>query len=109
QHGNSEGLTMDDIGGFIEKTWTYVPSALVLEAIDKVLEQAKSEESHSQYSMVSEKGGIALKSPYELRLFQLLPVLQELDKGKADSLLRDDAEMQAQLKKYPKGMASLNS
>jgi len=109
QHGDSEGLTTDGIGGFIEKTWTYVPSALVLEAIDKVLEQAKSQESHSHYSMVSENGGIALKSSYELRLFQLLPVLEELDKEKADSLLRDDAEMQAQLKKYPKGMASLNS
>lgn len=109
QHGDSESLTMDDIGGFVEKTWTYVPSGLVLEAIDKVLEQAKSEESNSHYSMVSDTGGIALKSPYELRLFQLLPVLEELDKEKADSLLRDDTEMQAQLKKYPKGLASLNS
>jgi len=109
QHGDSESLTTDDIGGFVEKTWTYVPSGLVLEAIDKVLEQAKSEESNSYYSMVSDKGGIALKSPYELRLFQLLPVLEELDKEKADSLLRDDAEMQVQLKKYPKGVASLNS
>ena len=109
QHGNAGDLMADDIGGFIEKTWTYVPSALVLEAIDKVLDQAKSQESQSHYSMVSEKGGIALKSAYELRLFQLLPVLEELDKEKADSLLRDDTEMQAQLKKYPKGMASLNS
>src|SRR5262249_1343219 len=109
QHGNYEELPTDDIGVFIEKTWTFVPSALVLEAIDKVLEQAKAQESHSHYSMASENGGIALKSSYELHLFQLLPVLEELDKDKADSLLRDDAEMQEQLKKYPKGMASLNS
>ncbi|HTM35681.1 MAG TPA: hypothetical protein VL156_02935 [Terriglobales bacterium] len=109
QHGASEGFTTDDIGTFIEKTWTHVPPELALEGIDKVLEKTKSEESHSHYSMSSEKGSIALKSPYELRLFQLLPVLQELDKDKADSLLRDDAEMQAQLKKYPSGMASLTS
>jgi hypothetical protein len=86
-----------------------VPPALVLEAIDKVLEQTKSQESHSHYSMASAEGNVALKSPYELCLFQLLPVLEELDKDKAESLLRDDAEVQAQLKKYPKGMESLTS
>ncbi len=109
QHANGGSFSTDDVGSFIERTWMHVPPALVLEAIDKVLEQTKSQESHSHYSMASAEGSVALRSPYELRLFQLLPVLEELDKDKAESLLRDDAELQAQLKKYPKGMESLTS
>lgn len=109
QHGSKAAIGQHDFGDFIAQVWKYVPSAVVLDAISKALEEAKSKDSHSHYSMASAKGGIALKSPYEFRLFQLLPVLEELDKDKAESLLRDDAELQAQLKKYPGGMASLNS
>jgi hypothetical protein len=86
QHANGGGFGVDDVGAFIERTWMHVPPALVLEAIGKVLEQTKSQESHSHYSMASAEGSVALKSPYELRLFQLLPVLEELDKDKAESL-----------------------
>ena len=109
QHGSKAAMGQHDFGDFIEQVWKYVPAAVVVEAIDKALNEAKSKESHSHYSMASAKGGIALNSPYEFRLFQLLPVLEELDKDKAESLLRDDADLQAQLKKYPGGMASLNS
>ena len=59
--------------------------------------------------MTSEKGSVNLNSTYELRLFQLLPVLEELDKDKAETLLRENAEVQAKLAKYPKGMESLTS
>jgi len=59
--------------------------------------------------MTSEKGSVNLDSTYELRLFQLLPVLEELDKDKAESLLRENAGIQAKLTKYPKGMESLTS
>jgi len=52
---------------------------------------------------------VSLNSTYELRLFQLLPVLEELDKDRADNLLRDNTAIQAQLAKYPKGMNSLTS
>jgi hypothetical protein len=109
QHGSKVAIGQHDFGDFITQVWKYVPSAVVLEAINQALDEAKSKESHSHYSMASAKGGIALNSPYEFRLFQLLPVLEELDKDKAESLLRDDTELQAQLKKYPGGMASLHS
>src|SRR5215469_578784 len=107
QHDNPDRIGGDDFGNFIERTWTHVPSALVLEAIDKVLEQAKAHQSRSHYSMTSAAGGVTLDSAYEFRLFQLLPVLEELDKDKADSLLRDNAGMQARMSKYPQGMKSL--
>src|SRR5579864_1157488 len=107
QHDTPGRIGGEDFGNFIERTWTRVPSALVLEAIDKVLDKAKSYQSHAHYSMTSGEGGVTLDSAYELRLFQLLPVLEELDKDKADSLLRDNAEMQARMSRYPQGMKSL--
>ena len=109
QHGSTQMMGPDDMGSFLERTWTHVPSSVVLEAIDKMLDEAKSRQSKSHLSMASDKGTVNLNSTYELRLFQLLPVLNELDKDKAESLLRDDTAIQAQLAKYPKGMNSLTS
>src|SRR5262249_49509552 len=108
QHSSTEVFKPEDIGSFIERTWDHVPPALALEAVDKVLDAAKSQ-SNTHFSVTSEKGSIALNSMYQLRLFQLLPVLEQLDKNRADSLLRDNAELQAQMKEYPQGMQSLNS
>jgi hypothetical protein len=45
---------------------------------------------------------------YGLRLFQMLPILQVLDKDRADSLLQTDAETQTALARYPQGMQSLD-
>ena len=109
QHGDQETMGQDDFGNFIERTWAHVPSALVLDAANKVLDEAKSTDLHSHFSMVSEKGSVTLNSIYELRLFQLLPVIEELDKEKAESLLRDNAETRARLSRYPQGMQSLTS
>lgn len=108
QHGSTEAFNPEDIGSFIERTWDQVPPALALEAVDKVLGAAKSQ-SNAHFSVTSEKGSVALNSEYQLRLFQLLPVLEQLDKDRADSLLRDNTELQAQLQEYPQGMQSLNS
>src|SRR5215471_16768361 len=99
----------DDIASFIETTWKDVPPGLVLEAIDKVLEAAKEGSSQSHYSMSSAKGSVVLNSDYALRLFQLLPVLEELDNDKAEALLREQTEVAEQLKTYPRGMQSLKS
>jgi hypothetical protein len=59
--------------------------------------------------MASVNGSVSLNSTYDLRLFQLLPVLEELDKEKAETLLPDSANVKTQLAKYPKGMQSLSS
>jgi hypothetical protein len=108
QHASNNG-GQDDMAFFLRRTWNHVPPALAMEAIDKMLEDAKSSASHSRISMTTEKGSIDLSSEYQQQLFQLLPILQELDKGRAESILRDNAETRAQLAKYPKGMNSLSS
>jgi hypothetical protein len=109
QHATKTSFGGDDIGSFIERTWKDVPPELVLEAIGKVLEGAKELSSQSHYSMSSVKGSVVLNSGYDLRLFQLLPILEELDKDKAEALLREQTEVAEQLKTYPNGMQSLNS
>jgi hypothetical protein len=109
QHGSKNGFGTDDLASLIERTWTKLPPTLVIEAVDKMLDEAKSKESHASFSMSTDKGSVNLSSAYQQRLFQLLPILQELDKDKADALLRDNAETRAQLAKYPKGMGSLSS
>jgi hypothetical protein len=108
QHATKTSFGGDDIGSFIGRTWKDVPPGLVLEAIDKVLDAAKEQGSPSHYSMSSAKGTIILNSSYDVRLFQLLPILQELDKDKADSLLRERTDVAEQLKMYPRGIQSLN-
>ncbi len=60
-----------------------VPPALALEAIDKVLDATKEQVPQPQYTVSSANGIVVLKSNYDLRLFQILPVLEELDKQKA--------------------------
>jgi len=107
QHAKQSSFGGDDIGTFIERTWKSVHPSLALEAIGKVLEAAKDQQSESRYSMSSAKGSVVLNSGYDLRLFQLLPVLQELDKDKAEALLRERSEVAEQLKTYPNGMQSL--
>jgi hypothetical protein len=99
----------DDIGSFIETTWKDVPPELVVEAVDKILEAAKEGGSQSHYSMSSAKGSVVLNSEYALRLFQLLPILEELDNDKAEAILREQTEVAQQLKTYPEGMQSLKS
>jgi hypothetical protein len=109
QNGGGQTVGRDDIGTFIESSWKPLPPGLVLEAIDKVLSEAKSDKAEPLHmSMTTSKGSIALDSAYELRLFQLLPVLEELDKSRADALLRDNTQMQDELKRFPNGMQSLN-
>jgi hypothetical protein len=109
QHATGTSFGGYDIGTFIEHTWNDVPSELALEAISKVLDAAKESDSQSHFSMSSAKGTVILNSDYALRLFQLLPILEELDKDKADTLLRDQTDVGDQLKTYPRGMQSLQS
>jgi hypothetical protein len=38
-----------------------------------------------------------------------MPVLEQLDKARAESLLGQNSEVQAALKRYPQGVASMNA
>lgn len=108
QFGTSGIIGTEDFGSLILQTANRLPPQLVLEAIDKVLDEAKSNEGMKNLHMTmgSKSNNVSLNSLYELRLFQLLPVLQQLDSSRAESLLRDDVQMQNILKINPDGMGA---
>jgi hypothetical protein len=111
QHGSVGMIGRQDFGNLIADTWEKLPPDVVLEAVDKALEEAKSRKSDQDWHMsMSEKGNsVTLNSMYEIRLFQLLPVIQGLDPSRAEGLLKDDANARANLQRFPKGMAHPDS
>jgi len=88
--------------------WRAVPPESALEAIDAILERAKEQNSFS-VSMATKKDSFFFISNYKFRLFELLPVLRELDSAKAESLLRDNPDLEPTLKQFPEGMASADA
>lgn len=101
----------DDFGILVIRFGRDFPS-LALDAIDSILERTKDrDESRKNHTVtVTLFGGKSLPfgSEYEYRLFQLLPILQELDPSKAEQLLADHDKSHLALDQYPGGMQSLD-
>jgi hypothetical protein len=106
QEFHSQVIGGDDFGSMIVRFWKYVPPAVSLEAISQVLDEAKS--NSEQISVGSGINKASFSSAYEYRVFELLPVLRELDSDEADRVIRESTEGQAQLKQFPNGIQSLN-
>jgi len=87
-----------------------LPAGTVLDAIDQILSQAKDQDENQKTHVGLNTGqnSIYFDSRYQFRLFQLLPVLEDLDKSKAQSLLRDNAEVSHAFDKFPKGPQSMD-
>ncbi len=105
-----------DFSSLILGSWKMVPRETVLDAIHAVLEQTKQQSQNSSgapqpmsISMSSASGGVAFNSMYEFRLFQLLPVLKQLDSSQAEKLVKESQAVQGMLDKYPDGMNSIAS
>jgi len=111
QHGGDSIPGSEDLATILLSFWRELPPPTVLDAIDALLEQAKtSEESGKMHiTLKSGKANVGFTSSYEYRLFQLLPVLEELDNSRAEGLLHDDQENKALLQQFPGGYQSLAS
>ncbi len=108
--GKEEFMHHEDLGTLVVRFATDLPAPTVLEAIDLVLKQAKDVDEgdqRPQLSLTSQTGSVSL-SYYEYRLFELLPVLEELDSSRAQSLLKEHQQAAASLKQYPQGILSLD-
>jgi hypothetical protein len=106
----SWGTTYDDLSGMVMRFWKDVPAAMAEDAIDQILAKAADLDKgpmkpHLTFS--GPAGAVALNSQYQFRLFQLLPVLQELDKPKAEALLRDNPDLRPMLDRFPEGMQAV--
>jgi tetratricopeptide (TPR) repeat protein len=113
-HTHYQIKSSGDFPGMEVKFGSQLPPALVRDAADEVLSQArKADEKFGAVRMNSEitssQGVARFHSVYEFRLFQLMPVLMRLDPEEAKKLLQGSNEVRTSLSKYPNGLNSLGS
>jgi hypothetical protein len=113
QSFNTDQMPSDyDFPSMLVRFWRQLSPAMVMDAADTIL--TKTKEDDSGFSklpmtvMTSSKGNIRFSSAYELRLFELMPIIRELDRVRAESLLRESNETRATLKDYPNGVLSID-
>ncbi len=107
-HKRSGGCMGDcDFVPLILRFWNRLPKEAALDAIHAVLKDARDSGQKSSISMASDQGAVAFNSLYEFRLFQVLPVLRQLDESEAKKLLEEYQQVQTLLAKYPQGTDSL--
>lgn len=106
QQAHSFTLGGDDFAMMIARFWQHVPPAVALDAIHQVLDQAKSEAA--EISLSSAAGSLNFNSLYEYRLFELVPILKQLDETEAEKLLNDSQKTKSQLGQFPNGIRSLD-
>jgi len=95
-----------DFTRMIVYSWRQLPPALVRDAIDQVLAKAKEADGTTKasiYVVGREEQAIAVDSTYSMRLFQLMPIIRELDPSRADELLRASAPVAALVQRFPNG------
>jgi hypothetical protein len=94
----------EDLGTLVVRFWRSLNPAVVHQAIDELLKQAKDGDS---IVMNSPQGTVTFSS-YQFRLFQVLPALKAIDPDEASALLKQENETAAILKKYPQGQQSVD-
>jgi len=108
-HEHKKMMLGNGFSEMIASNWRELPPEQVEQGIDAVLKQAKDNDQAATVSLSSDKGDQArFDTVYEFRLFQLLPILREIDKGKAEEILRDQQAVSGLLARYPNGQESLS-
>lgn len=67
----------------LSRFWKRLPKDVVTQSIDEILAQAAEDKGNVSYSILSGKGGSSMRSLYEYRLSQLMPMLREFDPSAA--------------------------
>jgi hypothetical protein len=109
-HDHNKRIQMGDgsLTNIVVRFGPKLPAKLVMEAIDEILSQAKKAEGRGTITLGGKEGTAAFNSIYDFQLFALLPTLQLLDEGRAESLLKENQELKAKLQQFPDGMRSLD-
>ncbi len=94
-----------DFPDMVVQFWSKLPANQVRDAIHEVLKQ--SEDMKANISMSGDKGSASFASYHDYCLFQLLPVLKQVDPEEAKELLQKNDQMQRMLAQYPEGTESL--
>jgi len=94
-----------DLATIVLCCWQDLPASLILQAIDQILDRAKeadevhrnSGEQSLRVGMSAKKGDAYFDSTYQFRVFQLMPVLGQLDQTRAESLQRENSDVRTAL------------
>jgi hypothetical protein len=97
----------DDFASMIIRFWQHVPPAVAMEAIHQVLDAAQSMKG-TGITLNAASGNVGFASEYDYRVFELLPILRQLDDSEADKLLSGSQQAQFQLQQFPNGLQSIN-
>ena len=99
-----------DLASMVIRFSRDLPAGTVLDAIDQILAQAKEqdEDQKARTGLNAGDNSVYFDSRYQFRLFQLVPVLEDLDNPKAESLLRDNAAVKNAFDKFPLGPQSMD-
>jgi hypothetical protein len=113
ERGSKESPRLtDDFGEMLVRFWQDLPQAAVVDAIDSLLSAAQEVDKHQRLrlSFSTEQGRSgSFGSGYEVRLFQLIPMLEQLDKNRAEDLLKENNSVNPMLAQYPRGLQSVDS
>jgi len=114
QHAEEKYPSPDDPATMVLSVWQDLPQSAVLDAIDQILVRAKDVDddtrgTNRRVGIATGKGDAYFASIYEFRLYELAPVLEQLDKARAESLLDRSSEVKAELERYPEGIFSMNA
>jgi len=111
QQHTSHGVELSqDFAGMVIEFWQQIPPVTAMDAIDSILSKAKDKDdpmSRMRMGFSTKKASLDFSSAYEYRLFELLPIIEQLDKEKAESLLRDNSDTKSLLQQYPDGLRSV--
>ena len=103
------GVGMEDLGTMVVRFHKDLSQGLVLEGVNELLDAAQDDDAgdtHLEISINSGSAAHSFGSSYQYRLFQLLPVLKELDSSRAEKLLRENQQI-AELQKQNDGDSPL--
>jgi hypothetical protein len=101
---------LEDLATLVVRFWRQLPPKLILQAIDEILahaEKAISAHGREMLTLGTALGEAQFSSIYQYRLFELTPVLEHLNPGKAKAILKNNHNLETVLQKYPEGLPSL--
>jgi hypothetical protein len=103
-HGRSQpGIGIFDLGSLVVDCWQYLPESQMNDAIDFLLTIAKQEPNPTPITLTKDATTVRFDSPYQYRLFELLPVLKKMDASKAEPLIAEEPVMRTLMSEYPEG------
>lgn len=101
---------IEDMATLVIRFWRHLDPKLTMQAIDEILDHAREDlknENARSLTIGTGLGEAQFSTSYQYRLFELVPVIQQLDPSMAESILNDNPRLAAVLNDYPQGLPSL--